>query len=676
MNDDVIAQPVIEATPEPRRGGARYAVLGLGVVALLVLGGFLVQALTGGGGADSPEGALRSLADAISDEDVLGALAVIAPDEVGTLDRIVDAAAQKAKQYEIVDDAARPFAGFDLQVSDLALETEEMAPGFVKVSITGGAISSATHPEQFSELVRSKGEIDEQSRSVDLDQALCADGCPGGVAHPFAVAVQQDGRWYVSAAYTAFEYWRVSEHLPEPDLGSARELTGTGAETPEAAVGQLVDAMSTLDMERAGALVPPGELGAAYDYRAAIKAAVEQHDVTMPLYETKDLRFETARNGDVADVSVESGTLHFGSPDEGEETTVTFKGDGCADVTMRYDARFQASGEEDLAAIGGTLNADDVDQIEDLGATESSYNTCDGTAMGAAPLVFAPLPQSWQLAVRTVERDGRWYVSPMGTIIDALDESVQAFDQRSVYMMFGMVDRIEPNGSVAIGGTVKGETTSIFDPDVWTLQGHGGDELVLRADTGSGTDDVTGMGFGGFFPQVYGPDGEELMVSWFGAGDAPTVALPADGEYRIVLMGAGKYTLHVEKADFPELPVPGSVSGTLELPTDPFGDPMSSMPTPYTVAVPEGATVKVTVTEGAEAVWLSAEPVSTNDGSASFAFGSSDSSTTLDGSVSTRWHVSVSPNYEKFFGIDGEPTTSQPAAPVRFTLTAEVVGGG
>lgn len=715
MTDEPIAALVTDEKPPPRRGGARYAVLGMGLVALVVFGGFLLQALSGGGGgSDSAEGAVRKLADAITNEDLLGALAVIAPDEVGSLDRVVSSVFGKAEEYEIVDSAARPFAGFDLRVHELSLDSEEMAPGFVKVTITRGRIDADTHPEEFSELIRGRAEIEPASTSVDLDRVFCEEGCPGGIDHPFVMAVEDSGRWYVSAAYTAFEYWRLVQGLPEPDLGSARALAAGGAESPEAAVEAMFEAAATLDMERLGSLVLPEELGAAYDYRAAITAAIdEQDDLPSPLFEIDDLELKATRNGNTAGVTIEAGTLRFGDPGEPGETTVQFSGDGCMQITSRYESYSDTFLEGEDAETwsydsGGWANAgeefpsfeeafgdEEMAMFEELGIDFSGEGGVDemtiDTCEEGGP--FMPLPLSVESGpassgIRTVERDGRWYVTLVGSLVDGAETTIEMFDRRSVYMMFGLAHRIEPDGAVAIGEAVEGELASVADFDVWTLQGHAGDEIVLRVESEDGAGPFSGLSGGFAFPMIYGPDGEELWGTY--AGEAPLSVLPEDGEYRIVVSGSGKYTLRVEQADIPALPVPGSVSGTLDAfgSEDFFGVPFQEAPV-YAVDVPEGARVAIRSEPGPERLWVNAQPAATPSDEGAFtayvegAFGAMfGTATILDSAVATRWYLTVMPGFDEsmfdppMFGPNGEPIGDPSLAPIEFTLTAEVVDGG
>ncbi len=85
---DLDADPVRDdGTGVRRRRPLGSMIAAAGVAALLFVGALAVSAVVGsGGGAGSPERAVRQLADAISHEDPLAAADVLAPDEVRSFD--------------------------------------------------------------------------------------------------------------------------------------------------------------------------------------------------------------------------------------------------------------------------------------------------------------------------------------------------------------------------------------------------------------------------------------------------------------------------------------------------------------------------------------------------------------------------------------------------------------
>src|SRR5690349_1621850 len=71
--------PIVTAEPARARGRFATLIAATGVVALLGVGMLAVTAMFGSGGADSPEAAVRQLADAISHKDPLAAVDVLEP---------------------------------------------------------------------------------------------------------------------------------------------------------------------------------------------------------------------------------------------------------------------------------------------------------------------------------------------------------------------------------------------------------------------------------------------------------------------------------------------------------------------------------------------------------------------------------------------------------------------
>ena len=73
----------MDASRPRRRRPWRTALTAGGLAAMLGVVSLGVASLLGGGGANSPESAVRQLADAIENQDPLAAVDVLAPDEVG-----------------------------------------------------------------------------------------------------------------------------------------------------------------------------------------------------------------------------------------------------------------------------------------------------------------------------------------------------------------------------------------------------------------------------------------------------------------------------------------------------------------------------------------------------------------------------------------------------------------
>lgn len=318
---------------------------------------------------------------------------------------------------------------------------------------------------------------------------------------PFVVTVQRDGNWYVSPAYTALEYVRVLNDLPAADLGSVRTAQ-LGADTPEAAVRDAITALGTRDLERVFAVLPPDELP-LYDYRAALTQLAAESDWG---FTVERFSATTEVDGDEAIVSVEasgSSTTEFAEPGD----TWTLAG-GC----LRADSR---DGED--------WYVNDVLCLADDGAFPLG-GMGSGSGDLAGPTRF-----------RAVQHDGRWFASPVATVLDHLDVWIGNFDQRDLYELLGLEHLLPPEATLGLGEQLSvaqaGGRTHVFE-----FEGRAGQEVIGLIETG----DEDSGGYG----QLYGPDGGDIEDG-YGVLQGGAATLPVDGTYTLLVRfyGASDFTL-------------------------------------------------------------------------------------------------------------------------------------
>lgn len=161
-------QPLI--APEPPQpagttGGApvrrnRVLVTVGSVVTVGLLGLGAAAVAFGSGGASTPEEAVEHLASAIDAQDVLAAVATLAPDETRSLPDLVGRITSKSKELDLPgrfdrawgrsdddgdgdNEAADrgPFGGADLKVTGLQLSTQQLSDDVAKVEVTGGKLT-------------------------------------------------------------------------------------------------------------------------------------------------------------------------------------------------------------------------------------------------------------------------------------------------------------------------------------------------------------------------------------------------------------------------------------------------------------------------------------------------------------------------------------------------------
>jgi hypothetical protein len=493
--DDLDTIPFVLPEPVMRhRRPLGSAIAAAGIAALLLVGAFAVSAVVGSaGGSGSAEGAVRRLADAISHEDPLAAADVLAPDEVRSLHGTLTAAEQKARELQIVQTAGAPFAGVDFNVRGLTLSTESLGNGFAKVTIDSGTFSASTHKAQFSALMqRVLRDSHDNSSQTDLARLEQSKDQP-----TFVVVVREKGRWYVSAAYTVLEYIRESNHLAAADFGSgARTISTLGADSPDAAVQQSMRAIAAANWSKLMTLVPPSEIP-VYDYRDALTTLLQRNNSTGD--STSGFRIDsmstTSRvNGDVAEVTLKAS----GTTDSGHWSV----DGGC--FTPPY-----GNGERRI-----------------------SIGCRNGVAsLSLLALPYAGLDQSSQAMV--VKQKGRWFVSPVGTVLDLVDHAISRVDRRAAFTLLNIPDEIPPDGPLTLGRPiVLDNTTAVRGVRVLTFDAHAGESLLGFATVPASPSDPQAS-LDAAFVRVFKADGTELDVG--GLLDGRPFSLPAAGRYTFVV---------------------------------------------------------------------------------------------------------------------------------------------
>ena len=496
-------QPVdSQHAPSRRRRRMGSMVAAGGVAATLFVGVLAIGSFVGsGGGSDSPEGAVRQLASAVSHGDPLAAADVLAPEEVRSLDGTVNAATKRAQELTLVQNASAPLSGLDLSVDNLGLSTQSLGDGYAKVTVDGGTISAHTDKAKFSPLMQKVlRDSGDNSASADLSTLAQGENLP-----TFVVTVQHDGHWYVSVAYTTLEYIREVNHLPAADFGSGVRAEATlGADTPDAAVTGALQALSTGNWSKLIALAPPDEIP-VYDYRAAIlQLAADSH----PSFTIDKVDTTSTVSGDTAQVKLTAS----GSSDGGEKWSI----DGSCFTGVQVE----------------------VTSTEVVGGSGSQSSTSalgpPTTECGVGSLLFLRLDGSTggvgsSDAITVVKEGGRWFVSPVGTVLAEIDRGIATISQRTLYTLLNVPELLPPDGALVLGTPVK-VTGRTVGSAVYTFTGHQGEILLGLAKS---TPENPDYGFTAEV-RVFGPDGKELDVA-YAMLQGQALQLPAAGSYTFVI---------------------------------------------------------------------------------------------------------------------------------------------
>lgn len=526
------------ATAPPGDGGRKRVpgavkmVVGLVAVAVVVGVGLAVYlGLSGEGeGAGSPDEAVERVAASLDEDDILGVLASLDPEEVGPLVEVTETALQRSDELELLRSSDTGLRDLDIKLEDLQFTVEELRPEIARVTITGGSIGADfTAPDlglafasddqaNFTEAASTHGE------SALADLFTGEEG--GGTDSTFVMTVKRDDGWYVSPFYTLAEFIRESEGYEQADFEASRGDV-PGAESPQAAVEALVPAIEELDPEKAVTALPPGEFGFARDYLDSVMSGADLSS----LAETRD------------DLQLEIADLQLA---DGEDL-----GDGRQKVEIQgLTYRFHDSDEETVTEVELSGTCADV-----RSEGEDPQHTCltDFLAEDAEldPVLAELIPET--LFVVAVEDDGQWYVSPMETLAAYLRFAVEKLDD-SHLAAFGLV---EPEES-PLGESVDGELATPFRHSVRTFDLEDGATYLVGVDTPSDIDvgievfpvggDAFGSGTGGAFSGVESPPTTGLFVA---DGTAYTAVISAD-RYSVEEDGwdaAVPYTYEITKVE-------------------------------------------------------------------------------------------------------------------------------
>ena len=225
----------------------------------------------------------------------------------------------------------------------------------------------------------------------------------------FVVTVQRDGHWYVSAAYTVLEYIREVNKLPAADFGSG--------------VQRDLDARRRLarrrgDRTRCSAL-------ADGDWSKLIDDGPARRDpgLRLPRPRSTQLAADSHPNFTIDKVSTTSTV-------SGDAAKVKLTASGTSDGggTWGVDGSCFTGGQESqsfgMVVSGGSDSSFPPDTTP---VTSTPQTEC---GLGSVLFLAAPVgnndPHASSTAITVVREDGRWFVSPVGTVLDIVDHTIAA----------------------------------------------------------------------------------------------------------------------------------------------------------------------------------------------------------------------------------------------------------
>lgn len=388
------------ATP-PRRSKGKAIGLGIGALAVVAGGAFAAVSLASSD-SGNPEDPVRELLAALDEGDVLGALEQVEPGERDALREPMIDLVDALNELEVLEGASlEDLEGIDFSFEDVELSSEKVADDVAHVMIEGGTAAYDFDPAelplgdfvtQFVDPADLEASSDEEPIEPD----------PEG----YLTTVERDGEWYVSFGYSIAEQARVDAGVSFDEMGEGIEAAG--AASPEAAVQELLAAASRLDLRRALELLPPGEMGAVHRYAGLWleDAEASLDDLGEFELELGEPELEVRGDGSRRSVLVSIPSARFSA------NGMTFEyEDGCATITgpgmpgqeiCNGDDPFEA-----LAEQGFPIDMFGIPPFPELSITSNPP----------------------EIGIVVTEVDGDWYVSPIGTSLGALADTLGAMER-------------------------------------------------------------------------------------------------------------------------------------------------------------------------------------------------------------------------------------------------------
>ncbi|MEP7046291.1 MAG: hypothetical protein ABI949_06425 [Ilumatobacteraceae bacterium] len=380
----------VVASSRPARRGRRAGVIAA-VTALIGAGGFTTYAFLGAGndgGASTPEEAVSTFVSAVEHEDVLGVIDVTMPEEVGALRSALDSTTADAKRVDLLSDDfnANGVKGVDVSVDDLALDTEFLEGGLAVVTATSGTVNVSFDPRAFPFGDKVRALIGDSAVGGTASTSLGNTG-----TRALLVTVQRDGRWYVSLEYTVAEYIRRASGWEMP---GAVSRTPVGFDSPEQAATGFYDRLGALDLRGAFDTFAPGEDAMAWlaqawmtDAESAIDSG--RHDGwTVAL---SNLTYDTSGSGDRLTLEPATFKLEGTVPATFNQDTSNSANPSWSTVVSAFDG----SGYTLLPPGQVPATIDGLHFTDTFPAVGSNYNfTSAGPDGKITPLAFASEPTS------------------------------------------------------------------------------------------------------------------------------------------------------------------------------------------------------------------------------------------------------------------------------------------
>ena len=486
--------PPTAPTAPPKHRVGRIALAVIGVLGIGAGTAFAVGQLTGGEKSNTPEQAVESFYRAVETRDFIGLAKTLAPGERDVmLDSLVPLV-NELSRLEILekDFTLEKVRGYTAKLTDYQAKATLLRPDLAAVMVTGGNLNATFNPKElpFGDFLR-----DQFGKQIDKAEASTSSSSLSIGSNDSPIVVQKVGnRWYLSANYSIAEAARNDMKTPFAVPAKGSGVPARGANTPEEAVSEMLQAGAELDFRRVVELLPPDEFAALHEYAGQFIPDAErsladfrgQYSLALrpKLRSTKladdrslvqiiDLPLEFTSTINKQRISVSyanrAGTALFTSAD-GEDLRAVYK-DNCLDVVLNGEEK-RGCGRDGLAKLFTDLTGTPID-FSSLPATTGGINgPC--AAKRRAVVGFT-----------VIKRDGLWYVSPTRTMFDAMTATMKTLDRTNLDCLVKETRKvIDSSGRSLTGSDVAAQAE---DPTV-----SGGSDPAVAADDAVITADSMG----------------------------------------------------------------------------------------------------------------------------------------------------------------------------------------
>lgn len=409
--------------------GSRFALAAM-AIAVVAAGGIAARAaLQPASGPASSDEAITQFFAALDADDLIGLAELIHPAERESIAEPMLDMLEHARRLELVaaegtDPDEVTFT--DTKVEGLTYTVEETGPRLHYATTTGGTVTTPNDSSFPAGPLFDRFDIDlPETESGSTVEDLGKD--------PVRIAVvENDGSWYVSLWYSVAEDIRREEGLRFSELGSGP--VPVGAESPDAVMENMARAMADLDPEAVLTQLDPSEAAVLYDYSPLflgeledvideIRSEAEEFGVSWSL---DSVDFDATEANGRQIVSLAQLGMSFEYDQDGESKTASYlMEDGCTIVTVEGETTNSCTPVDNVQAPDVEAIVDDVARILDLSdVTINAFEKLTNVEVG----------------LTVVERDGRWYLSLMPTVLETANDHLAV---------------LEPEDLVAVGTDIE-----------------------------------------------------------------------------------------------------------------------------------------------------------------------------------------------------------------------------